>query len=44
MKFTTIATALLPLANAAMFTKEEYESGEVMGMMMAAKEVRNHSI
>ncbi|KAF2744808.1 hypothetical protein M011DRAFT_496066 [Sporormia fimetaria CBS 119925] len=38
MKFTAIATALLPLAYAASFTKEQYESGEVMAKMMEAKE------
>ncbi|KAF2105453.1 hypothetical protein BDV96DRAFT_509329 [Lophiotrema nucula] len=38
MKFTTIAIAMLPLANAAMYTKEEYDSGVVMDNMMAAKE------
>jgi len=39
MKFATVAAALLPLAQGAMFTKEQYESGEVMDKMMAAKEV-----
>jgi hypothetical protein len=40
MKFSTIAAALLPLAATAAFTKEEYDSGEVMAKMMQAKEVR----
>lgn len=39
MKFTAIATAILPLASAAMFSQEEYDSGKVMSKMMAAKEV-----
>lgn len=30
---------MLPLASGAMFAKEEYESGAVMGAMMEAKEV-----
>ncbi|KAF2874935.1 hypothetical protein BDV95DRAFT_486425 [Massariosphaeria phaeospora] len=38
MKFAAIAAALLPLASGAAFSKKEYESGEVMAMMMAAKE------
>jgi hypothetical protein len=40
MKFTTIAAALLPLAATAAYTKDEYDSGEVMARMMQAKEVR----
>lgn len=42
MKWTTLATAFaaVPLASAAMFTKEQYRSGEVMSSMMEAKEVR----
>jgi hypothetical protein len=44
MKFSVIATTLLPLASAASFSKEEYVSGEVMAKMMEAKEVcRYHS-
>ena len=39
MKLSVIATALLPLASAASFSKEEYVSGEVMAKMMEAKEV-----
>lgn len=39
MKFATIAAALLPLASAATYTTEEYESGAVMQKMMVAKEV-----
>ena len=39
MKFSGIATVLLPLASAALFSKEEYVSGEVMSKMMVAKEV-----
>ncbi|KAF2703631.1 hypothetical protein K504DRAFT_463356 [Pleomassaria siparia CBS 279.74] len=39
MKFTTFATALMPLAaDAALFSKEEYVSGTVMAQMMEAKE------
>ncbi|KAF2733672.1 hypothetical protein EJ04DRAFT_535338 [Polyplosphaeria fusca] len=38
MKFTSIAAALLPLADAAMYSKAEYESGKVMKWMMEAKE------
>ena len=37
MKFATFAAALLPLVNA--YTKEQYDSGEVMAKMMEAKEV-----
>ena len=38
MKFATVAAAaLLPLAYG--FSKEEYDSGEVMAKMMEAKEV-----
>jgi hypothetical protein len=45
MKFSCIATALLPLASAALFSKEEYVSGEVMSKMMVAKEVCDcHSV
>jgi hypothetical protein len=46
MKWTTIATAVaaVPLASAAMFTKEQYRSGEVMSKMMEAKEVRYVSL
>lgn len=40
MKFLAAAAALLPLASAAGFTKEEYESGQVMKWMMEKKEVR----
>ena len=40
MKFSTVAAALLPLASAELYTKEEYRSGAVMAMMMEAKEVR----
>jgi hypothetical protein len=40
MKFATIAAALLPLASAAFYAQEEYDSGEVMAKMMQAKEVR----
>ena len=39
MKFATVSAALLPLTNAAMFSKEQYTSGAVMAKMMAAKEV-----
>jgi hypothetical protein len=40
MKLLSVAATLLPaLASAAMFTKEEYDSGEVMSLMMEAKEV-----
>lgn len=39
MKWSTLATAaLLPLASASGFTHEEYASGEVMDLMMSAKE------
>lgn len=40
MKWSTIATAaVVPLASASGFTREEYASGEVMEIMMEAKEV-----
>jgi hypothetical protein len=42
MKFATIAAALLPLASAASYSKEEYDSGAVMAKMMVAKEVCAH--
>ncbi|PVI00700.1 hypothetical protein DM02DRAFT_614155 [Periconia macrospinosa] len=39
MKLTsTLTAALLPLAEGAMFSKEQYASGAVMNKMMAAKE------
>ncbi|SMQ55114.1 unnamed protein product [Zymoseptoria tritici ST99CH_3D7] len=38
MKFLSVAAAVLPFASAAMFTKEEYDSGAVMQLMMEAKE------
>ncbi|KAF2009259.1 hypothetical protein BU24DRAFT_445137 [Aaosphaeria arxii CBS 175.79] len=38
MKLLTIAAALSSLASAASFSKEEYESGQVMAWMMEAKE------
>ncbi|KAF2642940.1 hypothetical protein P280DRAFT_488139 [Massarina eburnea CBS 473.64] len=38
MRFTTVATALLPLVEGAMFSKQEYTSGAVMAKMMEAKE------
>ncbi|PSN71312.1 hypothetical protein BS50DRAFT_518295 [Corynespora cassiicola Philippines] len=38
MKFSMVAAALLPLVSAAGFTKQQYESGEVMKMMMEKKE------
>ncbi|KAF2260017.1 hypothetical protein CC78DRAFT_502275 [Lojkania enalia] len=38
MKFAAVAAALLPLASGAMFSKEEYDSGDVMAKMMEAKE------
>lgn len=34
-----MAAALLPLASAELYTKEEYRSGAVMAAMMEAKEV-----
>ena len=40
MKFATVAAAVLPLASAAMYSKQEYESGVVMAEMRAEKEVR----
>jgi len=40
MKFISVATALLPLASGALYSKEEYTSGEVMSKMMEVKEVR----
>jgi hypothetical protein len=39
MRLSPVAAALLPLASADMFTKEQYRSGEVMSRMMEAKEV-----
>lgn len=42
MKFATVIAALLPLASAATYTKEEYEDGTVMAKMMQAKEVCAH--
>lgn len=42
MKFTTIASVLLPMASAAMYSKEEYTSGAVMAKMMEVKEVFGH--
>jgi hypothetical protein len=40
MKWSTLATAaVLPLASASGFTHEQYASGEVMDLMMHAKEV-----
>lgn len=39
MKFAALAAAVLPLASAARYTKEEYRSGAVMAKMMEAKEV-----
>jgi hypothetical protein len=44
MKLLTIATGLLPLVSAARYSKEQYDSGEVMARMMAAKEVFQLSI
>jgi hypothetical protein len=41
MKLLSVAAAVLPFASAAMFTKEEYDSGAVMSLMMEAKEVRS---
>lgn len=39
MKWSTLATAVIvPLASASGFTHEEYASGEVMSLMMNAKE------
>ncbi|KAF2279717.1 uncharacterized protein EI97DRAFT_430745 [Westerdykella ornata] len=38
MKYSTIAMALLPLVSAAGFSRQQYESGEVMALMMQAKE------
>lgn len=41
MKWSIIAAAaVVPLASASGFTREEYASGEVMEIMMEAKEVR----
>lgn len=39
MRYSTLAAALLPLASAELYTKEEYRSGAVMAAMMEAKEV-----
>lgn len=40
MKWSTLATAaIVPVASASGFTHEEYASGEVMQIMMEAKEV-----
>lgn len=42
MKWSSIsaaAVALLPLASGAAFTEQQYNSGEVMELMMEAKEV-----
>jgi hypothetical protein len=44
MKLLTIATGLLPLVSAARYSKEQYDSGEVMAKMMEAKEVLHLSI
>jgi|TARA_R110002003_G_scaffold505_7_gene20168 hypothetical protein len=39
MKWSTLATAaIVPLASASGFTHAEYASGEVMDLMMSAKE------
>jgi hypothetical protein len=38
MKLISVAAALLPLASGAMFSQQEYESGQVMAVMMQAKE------
>ncbi|KAJ6198518.1 hypothetical protein J3E72DRAFT_439138 [Bipolaris maydis] len=38
MKWATITMALLPLASASGFTRQEYASGEVMELMMKGKE------
>lgn len=40
MKLITVVAALLPLASAAGYSKQEYDSGAVMAKMMAKKEVR----
>ena len=39
MKWAAIVSAVLPLASASGFTKEEYANGEVMEIMMKGKEV-----
>lgn len=39
MKFATFAAAVLPVASAARYSKEEYTSGAVMAKMMEVKEV-----